>query len=147
MNSIEIREILRSELSHHELGGVLCLDEAKEFLPNKAYVINTDKCDQPGLHWLGVYYPPKGEIEFFDSYGIKPDFYGFSNKFLHSNKRIQSLNSKTCGPHVISFLLHRLKIGYSFRNYLKLFNNNFDTNDRKVHRFIENNYNISIPLY
>lgn len=38
-------------------------------------IFNLDEHDQPGSHWVGLYADSKkGEIYFFDSYGIKPEY-------------------------------------------------------------------------
>jgi hypothetical protein len=40
-----------------------------------AYIINTDKSNEPGSHWLAIYYTNTRECYFFDSIGMGPRFY------------------------------------------------------------------------
>jgi hypothetical protein len=44
--------------------------------------IHTDELDKPGTHWVAMYIPKQGCIEFFDSYGIPPFVEGHM-KFLN----------------------------------------------------------------
>ena len=39
-------------------------------------IANTDPHDQPGTHWVAMYFISPWETEFFDSYGFPPDTYG-----------------------------------------------------------------------
>lgn len=39
-------------------------------------IANTDPHDQPGTHWIAMYFISPWESEFFDSYGSPPDTYG-----------------------------------------------------------------------
>ena len=51
---------------------------AKDLLPDrkpihtKAYIVNTDLSDDPGEHWVAVYFRDNRVI-YFDSYGMSPD--------------------------------------------------------------------------
>lgn len=39
------------------------------------FILNTHPRSKPGEHWLALYYDPKGNCYFFDSYGMHPTFY------------------------------------------------------------------------
>ena len=41
-----------------------------------ALIANTDPHDQPGTHWIAMYFESPYESEFFDSYGFPPATYG-----------------------------------------------------------------------
>jgi hypothetical protein len=59
----------------------------------------------------------KGHVEFFDSFGQFPGFYGHAfERFVrkhggksafYSDVQVQSPSAKTCGAHVIFYLIHR----------------------------------------
>ena len=37
-----------------------------------AFVVNTDPSRRPGEHWIALYLPTRGPVEYFDSYGKPP---------------------------------------------------------------------------
>ena len=69
-----IEQILKLD-SHDKFRGVYPID----LLPKRqqgVYVINLDKHDEPGSHWVAVY--DDGKIgEYFDSYGLPPKYLEF----------------------------------------------------------------------
>ena len=78
MYASELKEILINDPEvRSQFGGVCSADE----LPNKVqrrprlYVVNSDKREQPGTHWMLFYFPKKGPSELFDSLGRAPNFY------------------------------------------------------------------------
>ena len=61
-------------------------------------IINTDRKDQPGTHWLALYAPIANGIKLFKSFGLSPKIY--SLKFLdsfHLSFSLQSPSSSVCG--------------------------------------------------
>ena len=106
MNSLEITRILmKDEVTKKYFLGVF----SRDTLPQKvhwpsALIINTDKSNQPGEHWLAIYYDENGTSEFFDSYGFDTEFYNFtnylnltSNNYIYNKKTLQGLFSNYCG--------------------------------------------------
>jgi hypothetical protein len=91
--------------------GVFAADQVPtkfRIYPN-AMIVNTDKKDEPGEHWVCYFCESPKTFEFFDSYGNLPEFYGlptFPNLKcnLHS---IQSLDSSVCGHYCIYYIHHR----------------------------------------
>ncbi|XP_035211047.1 proteasome subunit beta type-5-like [Stegodyphus dumicola] len=130
MNSSEIHHILsRDPVSLRCYAGVFPCDKIPviQNFPC-ALVLNTDKHDKEGTHWLAVYVINKQTLEFFDSYGLPPEAYGeditkFVKKYhnVHWNKTsFQSLTSNEtynryvaqCGCNFI-FIMFRI---YELRN-------------------------------
>ena len=77
-------------------------------------IANTDPHDQPGTHWVAMYFISPWETEFFDSYGFPPDTYGFGGYIkrgatLYNNKPFQGLTSDTCGDYCLFYLFHRAR--------------------------------------
>ena len=66
-----------------------------------ALVFNTDPHDKPGQHWLAIYKPTDGPLEFFDSFGMPPFYYGFSTSFVYSFISLQSFSTALCGNYTI----------------------------------------------
>jgi hypothetical protein len=53
---------------------VIAIDQLPKLtkLRNSAYVINADKHDKPGEHWIATFYDKRGKCDFFDSFGMGP---------------------------------------------------------------------------
>ena len=87
--------------------GIFSRDNLPKFINTPfAIIINTDKSDGPGEHWVSVYVNSEKNGEYFDSYGLKPLYIEiemflidncvsctFNNIFIQN----PSINSFTCG--------------------------------------------------
>jgi hypothetical protein len=98
-----------------------------------AIIVNTDEQDKPGTHWVAMYIPKRGCIEFFDSYGIPPLVEGhmkFLNKkgVIYNKLELQSFTSNVCGQFCLCFLGSRTN-GHSMRDFQNLFSKNKKSND------------------
>ena len=116
--------------------GVFSRDNLNIFNKDGAYIINLDKYDNIGTHWVAIYLK-NNNVTYFDSFGIeyipKEITKLINDKSIKSNIfRIQSLNSILCGYFYIGF------IEYTFNNlglneYTKLFLvTDFDKNDQII---------------
>jgi len=86
-----------------------------------AFIVNTDRHDQPGQHWLAFMYNASLDaIDFFDSFGMQLDLYANVYASLMRNnilKRVtvankfdlQNVTSFVCGQYALSFLAWRSK--------------------------------------
>ena len=73
--------------------GVFARDELPELTHMQrilAFFFNTDPHDKPGQHWLAIYGPSDGPLEFIDLFGMRPSYYGFSTLFVYSYISLQS---------------------------------------------------------
>jgi hypothetical protein len=96
---------------------VVCAkDELPHRMPqvNQAYVINTDDSHLPGTHWVAVYFPQEGCVEYFDSYGLPPlddDIIDFMRRNAQTtrfnNVKLQGIDYMVCGQYCVYFLHHR----------------------------------------
>lgn len=109
-----------------------------------SFVVNTDAGNRPGEHWLAINIDGEtGRVEWFDSYGFPPDFYGdefvrfidtivgkqavWVNKFM-----LQSLTSNVCGEYAIAYVFLR-SLGMTPNNIVDMFSaRNPLENDRTV---------------
>ena len=128
MDTIELQYLLDKSFILRSLNGVVC---AKDQLPERkpydvhAYIINTDDSDQPGEHWVAIYF--KGNTAtYFDSYGLPPfeqHMKSFLDNNTHSwtrnNVRLQSGNSAMCGVYCI-FALDVLARGCDLKTILAI---------------------------
>ena len=131
MNNIQIDTILRrDQFSKKKFLGTFSYDT----LPTKVkypscLIVNTQNHDQPGEHWLAIYYNKNKTAEFFDSFGMPPSFFNLqqyleksSVSFKFNSTQIQSYKSLYCGLYCIMYLLLKTR-GRSLRYFLKFLKN------------------------
>ena len=139
LTNIEISEYYKNERKFNEV-------YLRENLPNKitkgAYVINLDKYENTGTHWVSLFFKPKYMVH-FDSFGIE-HIPKEINKFIGNNKiksnifRIQAYDSIMCGYFCIEFINYMPK-GKPLLDYTNLFSpNDFKKNDRIIKRIFKN---------
>src|SRR5271156_1525704 len=128
MNTSQIRDVLKhTPYMKNQFLDVFSCDQ----LPKKitkfpcAIVANTDYAGEPGKHWVCFYFDVDGDMEYFDSYGIKPiscplyAFYQRQGKTANWNKtQLQGWNSTVCGHWCIAFLTCRAQ-GLSSDEFVK----------------------------
>jgi hypothetical protein len=91
MITSELRMALHLDsCTKHHVGGVCAVDQLPlsniSNLP-KIFIVNTDTHDLPGTHWVCIYIPHDGPIEFFDSLGHHPAFYSkLFEKFIYTHR-------------------------------------------------------------
>ena len=95
----------------------------------KFIVLNTDESDGRGLHWVAVYVPHSGPLEFFDSLGRGPETYhGYFKDWLVSSGRsyvrnewrYQDYGTGTCGEFCVYYGIKRLR-GETMRQIVQTF--------------------------
>ena len=147
MNSLQIIKVLESDkYTKKKFLGVFARDE----LPIKikypsCLILNTDKRNGPGEHWLAIFYDENKNAEFFDSFGYMPDFYKLTtylNKtcknWQANQQRIQGFFSKLCGLYCL-FFLHQKCRNVTLQEIQNNFNKEKqDLNDDIVLKFIKN---------
>ena len=115
-------------------------------LPNKikkgAYVINLDKYENTGTHWVSLFVKAN-KVIYFDSFGVE-HIPKEINKFIGNKKikasifRIQAYDSIMCGYFCIEFINYVLK-GNTLLDYTNLFSpNDFKKNDQVIKRILKN---------
>ena len=133
-------------LNHRkEFLGCFPSDKLPEFPTEfpKSMIINTDKTNQPGDHWVALVLT-KDKCYYFDSMGmpileenimnyIEPHY----NDIKYSNSRIQDLKSNKCGAFCVCFVLF-VTNDKTFKNFLKLFSEkNLSSNDEILNELIQ----------
>jgi hypothetical protein len=135
-NQIEV--VLKQDADTKNLFlGVFAFDE----LPKKpkfpsCFIINTQKRNQEGEHWLAIFLNKFGFAYFFDSYGYPPSYFNLekymtdiSKGWVHNEKKIQTF-SNICGYYCILFLLYICKGKESV--FFKQFKNSSLENDKII---------------
>ena len=92
-----------------------------------AIVVNTQSENQEGEHWLAMYFDKNRFCEFFDSFGLGPDYYNlelyvktFASDLHFNNSQLQSYDSDTCGYYCIHFILLKSR-GFSLLEIVSMF--------------------------
>lgn len=128
MNSIQINNIMQKNYNtHSKFKGVYACDNLPKFKVRKpsCFIINTDPSSLPGTHWVAIYFPTRGNAEYFDSFGLTPNIKSIkkfisnnSKKYTHNNVQLQNIFSTICGNYCCEYLLHRC-MGKSLTHFLK----------------------------
>lgn len=120
----------------------------RDKLPNhppslpSAIVINLDKSDQPGSHWVTLFIDHEGRGEYFDPFGIYPQYVEIINYFdrncgpmnwAFSPVTLQNIMSMTCGLYCILFVRMRCQ-GYSYCEIISHFSRDTIENDRYIYQ-------------
>ena len=125
---------------------------AKDLLPRwkpqhvRAYIVNTDNANQPGQHWVTLFFN-KGEVIYFDSYGHPPPqsiltfMENNASQWKMNTVQLQSDFSNVCGHYCVFILLH-LARGLSLPTIVKRYfhASNLYQNDFIVKRWFEKQY-------
>jgi hypothetical protein len=115
LSTRDIASILKSnEKCKRIFHGVYAADTLpKTFSKPAAFIVNTDKQDSPGQHWVAMYIDNIGNCEYFDSYGIPPyipDHINFIRKHgkrsvVYNKSSLQGLDSSVCGHYACMYVL------------------------------------------
>lgn len=154
MNTYELWSALRTApCTKHSVGAVCAVDELSTIksvstLP-RIFIVNTDTHDKPGKHWVCLYFPYDGPLEFFDSLGKHPKFYSkmfekfifsHSSEFIHNNSVLQATSTSTCGHFCLFYCAHRCT-GMSMYDILGKFSDDKLLNDKLVRNFVKYHFN------
>lgn len=125
MNGYEINNQLNK---YKRFLGVFPADKIPKIVPiGYAFVVNLDPANRPGSHWVGVY---KSVLyEYFDPLGKPPPSHlKLESPILFNKKKIQDVDSISCGKFAIDFVSRRLK-GESFSSIQSSWTKNRILND------------------
>lgn len=139
MDTYELQYILDHSYSFNNIHSVVCAKDelSKEENVADAYIVNTDNSNQPGKHWILLYFKDNTGF-YYNSYGssipIQEEIVDFMNinsyKWTRNNNRIQSVNSYMCGVFCI-FVLDLLVKNV---NLPKIINSVFHTRHENLYK-------------
>ena len=140
MNTLQIERLLRNEKIFKK---VCAFDQLEKPVFPSAYVINSDPSNEPGEHWIAVYFDKRGRGEYFDSYGLAPALVGLESYmdtyslagWIYNSKTLQALFSNVCGHYCVYYILFRCR-GVPMHAIVSDFTSNLTENDRSISRFI-----------
>lgn len=144
------RILYRDPITAPTFQGVFSSDQIPSLHPRSHIVVNLDSAQQPGSHWLALYTKNENHLEFFDSLGQSPEFYGgnilsYTAQFpvvqFNSNS-FQSVTSNVCGQYCIYYLLRRCQ-GQSMEAILSDLCRNVN-NDYRMYQFVKMRYGVKV---
>jgi hypothetical protein len=116
-----------------KLNGIYCRDEIPLHLHNGWYILNMDKATGEGTHWCCWHVGDHNM--YFDSFGFPPpnQLEHKLETFTYNAKKIQNLNSDSCGWFCLMCIKYCEDRGNSpraFNQYLSLFSDKSATNEK-----------------
>ena len=113
----------------------------------QGYIVNLDKSDQPGSHWIAIWTTDEDECDVMDSFGMPLEQYGvpWLEKwiethwtYIHSSaKTLQAVDSESCGMFALWFLIYRSMEG-SMEGFLNTFSaHDYVKNGRRVGTLVQ----------
>ena len=146
MNTLEIEQALKNNpITRKQFCGVFAADEIPttfDTLPC-GLVVNTDPISEPGTHWVAFYLPSQEHLEFFDSYGNHPEYYGFNLKpTIWNQRKLQSSWTDVCGQYCIFYLYQKTK-GLTMHEIVNMFTHDTSLNDCTVACYVKKHFNIA----
>ena len=142
---MDTRELLtiakRDSLVFGKLMGVYPRDELPVKIKYGHFaIVNCCKSTLPGKHWILLYQRTQNQLEFCDSFGQTPGYWGFSKFQLPEYRsltvngmRMQSENSTVCGLYCLYFCHKLSRVGGPIGDIIgKNFTRDFPSNDRFI---------------
>lgn len=147
MNGIEIDKILvRNSVTRPYYLGCFASDQVPQAvgMPHSwCLVANLDPAYMAGSHWVALFSPRAGAVEYYDSFGRWPPpspeichFLDHFDRVQYNRQQLQSTGSKSCGKHVI-FFLHQRCAGNPFGSIVRQLANGSTKADERVSQFIK----------
>ena len=123
LNNFELEDAAK-RLEIPTFRGVFLLDTLpKELNKKECGIVNFDKSDGSGTHWVAWYKNGKTKI-YFDSYGVQPPIKVFEyleSPIRYNTDQLQRAGQVFCG-HLCLYVLKKLSVGHKFKSVLnKLF--------------------------
>lgn len=152
MNTVQLQSLLfRHPATSNMFSGVYALDQLPFKRTKPFYVVNFDRQNEPGSHWVAIYFLPDGRAEYFDSFGFPPllpeivDFLDRNSyEWTHNNKQLQDAKTGVCGQYCFFYILLRSK-GLSMQRIIHCFKT--ANRDRIVYQYLSKLLNTYVPFY
>ena len=114
MNTHQLRAVLDKEGIPATVCAVDQLPMRVDTFP-AAFIVNTDEHDEPGEHWVAIYFPSANCAEFFYSYGHLPSFFDErlrafvykANNVVYNTLCLQAPLFILCGQYCLFYIIHR----------------------------------------
>jgi len=140
MDTIQINHVMQKyKFTKNQFCGVIPIDKLplKKVSRPCSFIINSDKSTLPGKHWFAIYLPKKGNIEYFDSFGLKPlnqevyEFFKKNGNWIYNKIQLQSNTSKSCGKFTALYIAYRSK-GLTYKDFISIFSKDKYYNEKLI---------------
>ena len=141
MDTLQLKSIItKDKFAKKSFCGVIPIDylPKTKLLKTCSFIVNTEDSSKSGKHWIAVYAPLRGSVEYFDPFGLEPskieilDFIKLNKKrFIFNPHQIQASSSYNCGLFCIFYILLRSR-GISMLKTLKFFSEISNLNDEII---------------
>ena len=151
MNTLQIFNVLQSDsFTKSVFTSVLPSDRLPDTVTErpKGFIVNVDKSDGPGTHWVAIYLTHDGKGEFMDSCRQQPSHYSenfktflenHSSSFSYNKHELQSPWSSVCCPHIACFT-HYIDVEIPTSTITSMFTDNKQWNDMLVRDLYVNGF-------
>ena len=107
-----------------------------------SFIVNKDNSDQPGSHWIAVYYMMNGPIYLYCSFGLSPRDYGLklghTRREIHNSDQHQPYVSHDCGFYALYMLLN-ISRGNTWKQVMSGFHKTgLERNEFLIENYFEN---------
>ena len=154
MDTFQLKSIIgKDKFARKSFCGVIPIDYLPKtrLLKTCSFIVNTEDSSKPGKHWIVIYAPLNGFVEYFDPFGLKPtkseilEFMKINgNNFIYNPHQIQASSSYYCGLFCLFYILLRSR-RISMLKIIKFFNEHSNLNDDII-KIIFKKLNINLKL-
>lgn len=153
LTTTQLAHLLRNHGTHFL--GVCPLNGLPRKLKSRrkvCFIVNTDRDNLPGKHWLAVHVDSRKRGEVFDSFGRLPPAHlqNWLNKncssWTYNKTLVQGVLTTLCGGYCVYVLDNRCSTGRPMSVIIQQEFNPFNVlqNDRKVKRYMLKTFNILV---
>ena len=144
MNTLQINRIIaKDHYAKKYYLGTVAFDQLPKYIKYPScLIVNNQSSNQPGQHWIAIYFEKNRKAEFFDSFGQGAKYYNLENYirirskgYVNNNVQLQSNDSNFCGYYCVLFILLKSR-GWTLRKILKQFKSP-NSNDRLFKKLIQ----------
>ena len=147
MRGWQLNEILQRDWRVRRVfRGVFASDSLPRYIEQgipHAFIINIDRNNKPGSHWVALYIDAFGTATYFDSFGFppyQPDIKNFIERNSYKLKNnpiiIQNIFATTCGLYCVYFVREMVK-GKRLIDIISHFHPRHTTmNDRRITQLV-----------
>ena len=126
-------------INEPQFKGVFAADTIPFHITSGGIIVNTDKKNEPGEHWVAIYYNGDGSCEYWDGFGLPPivpeiiwHITQTAPEGCYFNSRpVQSLTSVSCGQYCIAYLTYKFQ-GKSMFDFVSQFCKHAGHNENKI---------------
>lgn len=147
VSTIDFMEFFKTdEIAAPYIRGVFARDTLPQNknIVSGIYIVNTDKIENKGQHWIVICVDFSKNGEYFDSLGMPPlyeefaDFLSGCHLWQYNERMIQGINSQFCGHFCAAYIQCRVR-GDSMQEFTNRFTSDPLLNDNIIKNWVKIN--------